>query len=298
MNITVEDFLTWCLIRDYDLYDVERYYVEKHNLLPSTVREVSDELRRYLFLCYLDYPHGSRTGMTACPVDDFWHFFLMFTPTYREFVEKAVGHFVNHNPALYWKPEMAADAAVRHRFTAGLYREVFDEKPLRRLWMFVPSELSRAQVMPGSISGNAELYTPKGMKKAKDVRPNDLVANSRGGWSNVTACASWCASDNRFVRFPNSDWFFSANLPVLSSINDSIYALDPDGVDASNDETFCVTTEAGVQRVSVSTGAMPVGRWNSDATIQHFASERDQVFFFIVPGGYRVRGGLNVMEFA
>lgn len=289
MDLTDDQVAAWERLREYDLLDVERWFAEKTGVPRAFAEECSDELRRYFFLAFLA---GERNGMTACPVDQFWHFFLTFTPTYRRFVEETVGWFVNHNPGLYWRPDMRPEAQTKHVFAARLYHEVFGIKPPTRLWLHLEAGLTDEAVMPGGISAEAEILTLEGPRPVRTIRPGDVVVGADGEPGPVEGVTCWPIADNRALRYPNAPWFFSANLIVHLGPDGRLDALDRDGVRDANGATFKVDGRHLVNEAEFSFTRDLAGHWAGEGVVEAAPSRADLVYFLLAPRGFVVRGGL------
>ncbi|MGE0256798.1 MAG: hypothetical protein AB7N54_19395 [Alphaproteobacteria bacterium] len=292
MNAEADVADIWRRLVEYDLADVERWYAEKNGLPRSHAIEVSQELRRYFLLCWIDRDR-QRNGMTDCPVDRFWHFFLLFTPDYRRFCEATVGFFIDHNPGLYWRPEMNPEARCRHLASARLYAETFGTKPPRRFWQHVEADATAPAVMPGSLCGDAELLTPDGPRLVRDVQPGDVVISADGEITRIAYVAAWPVADMSCLRYPGHDWFLTANL-VLHAGRGQRVAVRPDLATAADGVRFLADGTDGVRPLTWRYARDGFADWPASGLVPHAPSPREMVWFIAAPGGFRIRGGLRV----
>lgn len=82
-------------IQSYNFDHVRERIVRKKLLSEDIVDEAIAEYKRYMTM---NARTSDRLTMFSEPIDEVWHQHILFTRDYANFCEKAVGHFVHHDP--------------------------------------------------------------------------------------------------------------------------------------------------------------------------------------------------------
>lgn len=119
----------------FDLSEIVDAFLSNAPMDAAAVKLLLDELHR--FLCIRAAVDGEasdgffKIGMTG-PVDDLWHVFLLYTPTYAAYCTQVAGFFIHHRP----NPRSMTPAQTAARllnFVNG-YEQAFGHAPPAALW--------------------------------------------------------------------------------------------------------------------------------------------------------------------
>lgn len=132
---------------NYPIGDVVRRYADDQDLPMSAAEEHAIEAKRFLVLCALNQ---DKSYAMRGPVDEFWHTFVTFTPSYVDFCEKVAGQYIHHLPNTDKTRERyafnravnenagasAASGEMQRRYLEMLsdYEATFGVAPAEHLW--------------------------------------------------------------------------------------------------------------------------------------------------------------------
>lgn len=83
----------------------------------TSVEDLEEGLRQYLFAAGVALVRGSGAGMPSQTVDEAWHEFMIYTRSYAEFCDRAYGRFMHHEPEV-----TMTTAGVTENQTAAMAR--------------------------------------------------------------------------------------------------------------------------------------------------------------------------------
>jgi hypothetical protein len=119
----------------FDLSEVLAAYMEAQRLSVDTAREHADELNRFLSIrAGVDGPAPDgqfAIGMDS-PIDDLWHLFVLYSPTYVRFCHAVSGFYIHHRPNP--KSMSMAEEAARLLNFFNAYEVAFGHPPRQHLW--------------------------------------------------------------------------------------------------------------------------------------------------------------------
>lgn len=117
-------------------YPIDRVlarYTHEKGVPIGAAKEHEQELKRYLALRALN--PTKRFPMSAGPIDDLWHNFVLFTQEYAKFCDHIAGNFIDHHPG---PPnptqEDIADAQRDFDRFVETYKGTYGNSPSPTLW--------------------------------------------------------------------------------------------------------------------------------------------------------------------
>lgn len=120
---------------EFDLSEVLEAYTEAQRISMDVALEHADELKRFLSIrAGVDGPAPDgrfAIGMDS-PIDDLWHMFLLYSPTYVRFCHAVSGFFIHHRPNP--KSMTMAEEAARLLNFFHAYEAAFGHPPRSHLW--------------------------------------------------------------------------------------------------------------------------------------------------------------------
>jgi hypothetical protein len=119
----------------FDLSEVLEAYVETQRISMDTALEHADELKRFLSIrAGIDGPATDgrfAIGMDS-PIDDLWHIFLLYSPTYVRFCHAVSGFYIHHRPNP--RSMSVSEEAARLLNLFNAYEVAFGHPPRPHLW--------------------------------------------------------------------------------------------------------------------------------------------------------------------
>jgi hypothetical protein len=285
----------WAKVKSYDISELARLYADRYNHPISHVLEVAEETKKYLFITKHRNPEVE-VAMSGMDIDYFWHFWLFCTPEYNDFCTNYLGKWVGHNPVRWW--DNKETEGVPHHNTPLEYERIFGERPKEYLWFAVPPELTDNVVMPGAVSFNAKVLIPGGVKQINDISVDDEIINTFGLVSKVRAISSWATSPTqKYIKFPNYDWFMSDNVPLLVSnraichnpqrYRDSLTTPVELSLGGTETATLVIDTEKAFSEPEA---------WKGSGIVDYTPALGTFVYTLYTDAGFRIKGGLNIMS--
>lgn len=170
-------------------------YIENYEFHPAIAKKVkgayphlSDEEIDIVFDALRDYFHICNLGrkrMVSMPsqvVDVAWHEFILFTRTYKNFCNKAIGRFLHHTPTEAMKTPTLAQEGIKRAWRLACAKEKINPAtPVRLPLLF-------------AIDGM--LNVEDGFKYSLNCEDKSSPLYRDGYCAGHIGCASGCAGDS------------------------------------------------------------------------------------------------------
>lgn len=161
-------------------------------LSDEQVHLVFRALRDYFFIC-----SQAKRKMVAMPsqvVDDAWHEFILFTRSYKQFCQKAIGRFLHHTPTEAMSAPTHAQEGIKRAWRLACAKEKIH-----------PGQPSR---LPLLFAIDAMLNIPNGFTYVLDCGKKDTEGNSTGYCAGHIGCSSGCGGDSGAGGHDSGGGFF------------------------------------------------------------------------------------------
>jgi len=109
-------------------------------------------LRDYFFIC--NKAQKQMVSMPSQIVDDAWHEFILFTRSYQQFCQKALGRFLHHTPAEAMATPTFAQDGIKRAWRLACMKEGINPKAPTRLPMLF--SLDKQLAIAGGFTYNLD----------------------------------------------------------------------------------------------------------------------------------------------